>query len=113
MYKINDLVIAVCTLLIGTHISAQHLSSLGAVPLYFEENKGQTDAPARYVARAPGLVGFVLQDGWTLSLHGQPISMHIANADSKAALAPENSVGGITNYYLGSRAITNLPHYSS
>src|SRR5260370_7162236 len=68
-------------LLLGTHLSAQELAKhrpdFGTVPLYFEENKGQTDAQARYIARSANLVGFVLQDGWTLSLSGQPVSMHI------------------------------------
>src|SRR5258708_4826775 len=100
-------------LLLTTHLSAQHASKFGTVPLYFEQNKGQTDAHARYIARSANLVGFVLQNGWTLSLNGQPISMHIAHADPKATLVPENPVEGITNYYLGSRAITNVQHYSS
>jgi len=103
-------------LLLGTRLSAQeiakHRPDFGAVPLYFEENSGQTDARARYIARSANLVGFVLQDGWTLSLGGQPVSMHIAGADPKAALVPEGQTEGITNYYLGSRAITSLPHYS-
>src|SRR5216684_8089129 len=100
-------------LLLATHLSAQHASKFGTVPLYFEQNKGQTDPQARYIARSANLVGFVLQNGWTLSLNGQPISMHIAHADSKAALVPESPIEGITNYYLGSRAITALQHYSS
>ncbi len=68
---------------------------------------------AKYIARSANQVGFITQDGWTLSLHGQPISMHITGADPKAALLPESPIEGITNYYLGSRAITSLPHYSS
>jgi sugar lactone lactonase YvrE len=114
MWRIYVRVTSVFTLalLLGTQLSAKHASNFGAVPLYFEENKGQTDAQARYIARSANLVGFVLQDGWTLSLHGQPVSMHIAGANPKATLVPEHSVEGITNYYLGSRAITNLQHYS-
>ena len=104
-------------LLLGSHVSAQeiakHRTVFGNVPVYFEENKGQTDARALYIARSANLVGFVLQDGWTLSLNGQPISMHIVQADPKAALVPETPIEGITNYYLGSRAITALQHYSS
>jgi len=73
-------------LLLGTHLSAQHPSNFGPVPLYFEQNKGQTDAQAHYIARSANLVGFVLQNGWTLSLNGQSISMHIAHADPKAAM---------------------------
>jgi uncharacterized repeat protein (TIGR01451 family) len=85
----------------------------GNVPLYFEENRGQTGAQAQYIARSANLVGFVTRDGWTLSLNGQPISMHIEGANAKARFVPEGFVEGITNYYLGSRAITALPHYSS
>src|SRR5258708_4545605 len=99
--------------LLGTHLSAQGRSNFGTAPLYFEQNKGQTDAQARYIARSPSLVGFVLQDGWTLSLNGQPVSMHIVSAHPKTALIPETQIEGITNYYLGSRAITALQHYSS
>src|SRR6266852_1426313 len=88
-------------------------TNFGNVPLYFEENRGQTDAHARYIARSSSLVGFITQDGWTLSLNGQPVSMHIAGANAKARLVPEGAAEGITNYYLGSRAITDLPHYSS
>jgi hypothetical protein len=112
MLKINCLLTPLFSfaLLLGT---AQAASNFGIVPLYFEQNKGQTDAHARYLARSANLVGFVLQNGWTLSLHGQPISMHIKDADPQAALIPENPIEGITNYYLGSRTITNLPHYSS
>jgi hypothetical protein len=39
--------------------------------------------------------------------------MHIVDTNVKTAFVPENPVEGITNYYIGSRAITNLPHYSS
>jgi len=115
MWKINSQVIFAfsCVLLFGSDLSAQRASNFGSVPLYFEENRGQTDAQARYIARSPNLTGFVTQDGWTLSIHGQPVSMRIADANPKAAFVPENPVEGITNYYLGSRAITNLPHYSS
>src|SRR5438105_11279001 len=91
---------SVFTLLLATYLSAQHASKFGSVPLYFEQNKGQTDAQARYIARSANLVGFVLQNGWTLSLNGQPISMHIGNADQKAALVPESPIEGISNYYL-------------
>ncbi len=112
MWKINGRLAAVLSFaaLLGT---VQGRSNFGTPPLYFEQNKGQTDAQARYIARSASLVGFVLQDGWTLSLNGQPVSMHIVSADPKTTLIPETQIEGITNYYLGSRAITALPHFSS
>src|SRR5258708_13227799 len=99
-------------LLVTTLTAQEHHSNFGNVPLYFEENRGQTDSHARYIARSSSLLGFVTQDGWTLSLNGQPVSMHIAHANAKARVIPESTVEGITNYYLGARAITSLPHYS-
>src|SRR5258708_33664065 len=102
-------------LLLGTHLSAQeiakHRPDFGSVPLYFEQNKGQTDAQARYIARSPNLVGFVLPNGWTLALNRQTISIHIADADPRAALVPANPVEGIPNYYRGSRSTTARQHY--
>src|SRR5260370_18413 len=85
----------------------------GRVPPYFEENRGQADARARYVARTGNLIAFLTQDGWTLSLHGEAISMRIAAGNRKAPFTAEGTLEGISNYYLGSRAITGLPHYAS
>jgi hypothetical protein len=99
--------------LLLTSLSAQHPANFGNVPLYFEENRGQTDAHARYIARSQNVLGFVTQDGLTFSLNGQPVSMHIAHANTKARFVPEGAVEGIINYYLGSRAITAVSHYSS
>jgi hypothetical protein len=115
MWKIYVRVTSVFSLalLLGTYLSAQDGSNFGTIPLYFEENKGQTAPHAKYIARSQNLVGFVLQDGWTFSLNGQPISMHVAHANAKAVIVPEGRIAGISNYYLGKRAITKLPHYSS
>jgi Beta-propeller repeat/Putative binding domain, N-terminal/NHL repeat len=116
MPRINVRLISVVVSLVPSAM-AQHAvkrhADFGNVPLYFEENRGQTDAQARYIVRSANAIGFVTQDGWTLSLHGQPISMHIKGVDAKARFMPEGPVEGITNYYLGARAITALPHYSS
>ena len=82
----------------------------GRVPLY-EENRGETDA--RHVARTNNLVAFLTPDGWTLSVHGEAVSMRIANANRKASFTAGDKVQGISDYYLGSRAITRLTHYAS
>src|SRR5260370_3358509 len=110
--RISTFVLFLVTSLMAQGAVKRH-PDFGNVPLYFEENRGQTDSHARYIARSTSLVGFITQDGWTLSLNGQPVSMHVANANAKARLVPEGAAEGITNYYLGSRAITSLPHYSS
>src|SRR6266567_7751542 len=99
MPRINVLITSF-TFLLLTSLSAQdtvkHHSNFGNVPLYFEQNRGQADAPARYIARSTSLVGFITTDGWTLSLNGQPVSMHIAHANTKATFVPGAAVEGIT-----------------
>src|SRR5258708_30705322 len=110
MWKIAVRAASVFTfaLLLGAHLSAQQPSKFGTVPLYFEQNKGQTDAQAHYIARTANLVGFVLQNGSTLSVNAQPISIHIANANPQTPLVPDNPVEHLPHYYLGSRPLTAL-----
>src|SRR5216684_1078701 len=46
-------------LLVTTLTAQERHPDFGNVPLYFEENRGQTDAHARFLARSASLVGFV------------------------------------------------------
>jgi len=109
----NYSVSAFC-LLIGITIPAiSPAQSYGKIPLYFEENCGQTDAQFRYVARTTGLVGLLTADGWTIPTPGHPIAMHVRQANPKATFTPENPAEGVSNYYLGaSVALTGLHHYA-
>src|ERR1700689_424722 len=88
-------------------------TNLGNIPLYFEENRGQTDSRARYIARGAKRVAFVTQDGLMLSLKNEAIAMRIVDAARDSIFASEGEVEGVSNYYLGKRAISGLHHYST
>jgi hypothetical protein len=84
----------------------------GNIPHYFEENRGQTDAGARYIARGGNQVAFVTQNGLVLSSQGEAIAMRIVDASRNARITAEGEVEGVSNYYLGKRSISGLAHYS-
>ena len=100
---------ATIALLFGTCIFAGNAIQ---TPLYFEQNKGQTDAPVRFLARGGNLTAFITQNGFTASLNGGAVSMHVKGANPKAQFVSENAIEGVSNYYLGSRVITGVLHYS-
>jgi hypothetical protein len=88
-------------------------TGFGRVPLYFEENRGQLDSQARYIARGANHAAFVTRDGLMLSFQGQAIAMHIVDAAPQARMAAQGDLEGVSNYYLGQRAWTGLKHFSS
>ena len=105
--------------LLASRVIAQQLSfaapvastHVHQVTLYFEENRGQADAAVRFVASNGAMKAAVVDDGVVFPLGGQSISMQIVGAASTGFVG-EDPVNGASNYYLGSRAITGLPHYS-
>src|SRR5437016_2447372 len=106
-------------LFLGTCALAQNAAStagirrdFGNIPLYFEQNRGQAQHGVRYLARASNLTAFLTDDGLTMSLRGEAVSMHLVGSSARPTLTPEDAVDGVSNYYLGSRAITSVPHYA-
>ena len=108
-------------LLITIRLHAQNVSSDNAhaqpnyrqIPLYFEENRGQGDQDAAYVARGANLLALVTREGVTLSTSGRTVSMRVARANKHGRFEAEGETEGVTNYYLGSRAFVGLRHYSA
>ena len=84
----------------------------GHLPLYFEQNRGQTDARAQYIARAQNLTAFITKDGLTLSSGQQSLSVRIAGANPKTQFTADTQIEGVSNYYLGTRIIEAVPHYA-
>ena len=92
----------------------EHRPSLfGKVPAYFEENHGQADARALYIARAGDQTAFVTSDGLVLALKDQAVAMHLVDADPRVRFATQSPLEGVSNYYLGRRAFTGLQHFSA
>lgn len=116
----NHTIVWCAALFIGTCTGAQSAvpdsarirRDFGQIPLYFEENRGQTEARVRYIARTPHHVALIAADGLTLASQDETVSMRFAGSSPKARVMAENPVEGISNYYIGARAITGVPHFS-
>lgn len=82
-------------------------SVLGNLPLQFEENEGQADRRARFLAKGPGYTLFLNSDGLALNLSHIPnstargVSMHLLGAEVAEPMGREHAATQ-TNYYLGS-----------
>jgi hypothetical protein len=82
------------------------ISILERLPLQFEENKGQTDRRARFLARGVGYTLLLNEDGLGLNLRSKPgtssqsISMHLVGAQP-ASITGREQTATRTNYYLG------------
>lgn len=96
--------------------SCAHASSLtgkfAALPLRFEENRGQADASVRFVARSAGYTALLSDSGITLQSDG---AVRIAFGGGKAAaISPAEPLVTLSNYFIGSdpaRWQTNVPNF--
>lgn len=92
--------------------------NLNALPLYFEENLGQVDASARYIARAGGYSLFLTPDHIAFNLtlsetERYGLHMDFVGANSQPDMSGEALQQGITSYFKGGQAdwITGAAHY--
>lgn len=98
---------------------AEVQTAVGKLPLAFEANRGQTDAPVKFMARAKGYTAFLTQDNVTLRMKGPAntdafMVMRMVNGQTSGNLTPSDKQIGISNYLLGndrSKWLTNLTHY--
>ena len=96
--------------------------SLGDLPLQFEENLGQADSRARFLARGRGYTLLLNSDGPVLNLvpaenqrTSKRVSMHLLGAQAVRPVGREQSVTR-TNYYIGKSPSDwhlNVPSYHS
>ena len=102
------------------------LADFAALPLAFEENRGQTDSRVKFLARAPGYSLFLTQNNAVLSLHSHApntspdasisIWMTLANANAAATISGTKLLPGHTNYLIGNNPAnwhTGLPTFAS
>ncbi len=109
------------------------------LPVYFEENRGQTDPRVRFLSRGPGYTVFLTGKGTVLSLHRatvvepprpfgtQPeaspevklkaasVWINLAGARGDATVEGIDPLPGKVNYFIGndaSRWHTNIPTYA-
>jgi hypothetical protein len=102
------------------------LANFAALPLAFEENRGQTDSRVKFLSRAPGYSVFLTQNNAVLSLHSRApnappsastsIWMTLANANPAATISGTKLLPGHTNYLIGNNPAnwhTGLPNFAS
>ena len=96
-------------------LSAAAVQGLGQVPLYFEQNIGQTAAEAKFLARAGGMTAFLTERGVVFPL-GQGAAVRMEFADAQAAtLTGLEPATGLSSYFRGndpSRWTPNAPHFT-
>ena len=89
---------------------------------YFEANKVQADPSVAFVAKGPGYAVLLQSNGsadyrFPAGLSGDaqpPLGIEFAGQRAPAAVAGEEPLAGVTNYYSGSRSAdwySGIPHY--
>jgi hypothetical protein len=115
----------VATLFAGTTISSHRsvasaaAARLGALPLAFEPNVGQTNRPVRFLARAGRSTLFVTRSRVVLALRrgarGEVVAVRFPGADP-ARISAERRLPGVSNYLVGSdpaRWRTHVPQFGA
>ncbi|MFN7926126.1 MAG: SBBP repeat-containing protein [Bryobacteraceae bacterium] len=87
----------------------------GRIPSYFEPNRGQAAAEARFVARGKGVAVLLGERETVLAPHAsKPVKMRLEGS-RPAALEGLEKQPGVSNYYRGNdpaRWLTAVPHYA-
>ena len=79
--------------------------ALAKVPLTFEANHGQFDAPVRFLSRTPRYTMFLTPSETVLQMHGAQhdvIRWHLSGANSNPGIRGERPLETRTNYFRGS-----------
>src|SRR5262252_9124921 len=81
----------------------------GPLPLVFEENRGQTDARAQFLARSMDHTVFLTEDGAVLRFDGGAVRLRFDGR--RAALEGLDRQPGISTY-LGARRAVGVPQFA-
>jgi beta-propeller repeat-containing protein len=94
---------------------AHRSTRMPAIPVTFEENRGQTDEHVRFLAHAAGGVVFLAEGEVVFAGAPRPVRMHAVGADPRARVEPFERLPGRANYFRGSDAsrwLTDLPTFA-
>jgi|HubBroStandDraft_1064217.scaffolds.fasta_scaffold626409_2 hypothetical protein len=90
-------------------------ASAHGVPLYFEENQGQTDGQVRFMARGGGYTAFLIRHETVLLYHnGKPggkdgrdavVRMSLAGSQKSSVIRGGEPLPGIVNYLIRQRSL--------
>ena len=98
------------------------VKSFGQLPLFFEPNRGQADAQARFVARGQGYSVFLTPTEAVLALQSSEkekatsavLRLQLVNASASAKISGRDLLPGYSNYFIGkdqSQWRTRIPQY--
>src|SRR5438034_9802805 len=104
----------------SARLSSPDARAYGSLPLVFEPNRGQSDAPVRYLARGAGYrMLFTAQSALITSRAGEEstatIGIRYLGANSRPRVVGEAGLPGASNYFRGrneSAYLTDVPHYA-
>ena len=94
----------------ATTASAQTVVMPGALPLYFEANRGQADSPAQFIARGRDSQFLISPDAAQFVLHkttapgvfsARSVRMQFVDANSRAYISGAEELPGKINYIIG------------
>jgi len=86
-----------------------------AQPLAFEENRGQADAPVKFLARAHGYAAFLTPGATVLRVGDSAVSMQLKDGNAAPEMQGQELQFGKSNYLRGtdqSKWITGVPHFA-
>lgn len=92
-----------------------------ALPIYFEENRGQTDEHVKFVGRDSGSTLFLTPAEAVLALQGKEegsftsLALLFGGANTAPEVVGEDLQPGISNYYIGNdptQWVEGVPHYA-
>lgn len=75
--------------------------STPSLPLYFEENRGQTDPSVRFVSRAGGTTTYFRDDDLVMRLPSAVVQMRFLDADDSVVVEGEDALPGKSSYFRG------------
>jgi hypothetical protein len=87
-------------------------TDFGDIPLHFEENRGQADPAALYLARGHNFDLSLTRAGVNFSTSDDVVEMRIIGANEDALINAEEPLEGVSNYFVGSRFINGVRHYA-
>ena len=106
--------------LVATNLMAQRLVQnptrdsshpVGQIPIYFEQNDGQADKTAKFLAVNGRLKALITKNGLEFPRGNTFISMQVRHG-SVTSFQPEEPAAGVSQfYYLGRQMLTGLKHY--
>ena len=93
-----------------------HRPSYAALPLSFEENRGQASADVRYVSRTGSGVVLLRPGRVSLEMDGRrTLSVRFVGGGGRSAPTGEEKLPGTTSYFIGEEAnwVRDVPNYAS